>query len=228
MMIALPNVDKSWTVTLFMPFTIFNSLTDKETLLEFFKRIFPDACSLIGTEELLRDFFKTKPSPLVCIKCKPYNCNSRFLLIGDAAHAMVPFYGQGMNAGFEDCSLLASLLDKHQNNVAKTLSEFSEQRVGDAHAICDLAMYNYVEMRDLVERGTYKVRKFFDDTLYNFLGDQWVPLYNSVTFSHMRYRECIENRNFQNGVLKALGIIVCASILIAVLSAMFYVVSRSG
>lgn len=190
--------------------------------MEFFQNIFPDAVDLIGNEELVETFFKTKPNPLVSIKCKPYQIDGRFLIIGDAAHAMVPFYGQGMNAGFEDCTILDDLLTKHQNNIGKSLKEFSDRRVDDAHSICDLAMYNYVEMRDLVQRKSYKIRKFFDDNLYKIFGDQWIPLYNSVTFSHMDYKECIENRNWQNCVIKCFNFVLFSTVIVLLLSVIVF------
>lgn len=152
MMIALPNQDKTWTVTLFMPFEKFASIKSSEDLLNFFGTFFADAISLIGEERLIKDFFKTKPQHLVAIKCNPYHISSKVLLIGDAAHAVVPFYGQGMNAGFEDCTLLTQLFNKHGSDLTKILSEYSENRWVDAYAISDLAMYNCIEMRDLVNK----------------------------------------------------------------------------
>lgn len=151
MMIALPNQDRTWTVTLFMPFKNFETIKTDDDLLEFFGNYFPDSISLIGEERLIKDFFKIRPQYLVAVKCRPYH-SSKALLIGDAAHAVVPFYGQGMNAGFEDCSMLTELFDKHGSDLDKILNEFSDTRWEDAHAICDLAMYNYVEMRHLVNK----------------------------------------------------------------------------
>uniref|UniRef100_A0A182X709 Kynurenine 3-monooxygenase n=1 Tax=Anopheles quadriannulatus TaxID=34691 RepID=A0A182X709_ANOQN len=204
MMIALPNQDRTWTVTLFMPFTQFHSITDQGLLLDFFRQHFPDAIELIGRERLVKDFFKTKAQPLVMIKCRPYHIGAKALIIGDAAHAMVPFYGQGMNAGFEDCSVLTELFNQYGTDLARILPEFSEKRWEDAHAICDLAMYNYIEvgaMRDLVTKRSYLLRKKLDELLFWMMPNTWVPLYNSVSFSHMRYSKCIANRAWQDKIL---------------------------
>ncbi|PZC82837.1 hypothetical protein B5X24_HaOG209622 [Helicoverpa armigera] len=202
MMIALPNQDASWTVTLFMPFSKFKNLDTEEKLIAFFDKYFPDSIPLIGKDKLIEDFFAGSPSPLVAIKCRPYNVEDKALIIGDAAHAVVPFYGQGMNAGFEDCSLLDELFQKHNDNLVEILNEFSDTRWEDTFAISDLAMYNYIEMRDLVTRPSYRLRKAMDDFIFWLLPNFWVPLYNSVTFSTMPYSRCIKNREWQDQVLK--------------------------
>lgn len=209
MMIALPNQDCTWTVTLFMPFTNFASIKCDGDLLQFFKTYFPDAIDLIGRERLIKDFFKIKPQSLVMIKCKPYNIGGKAVIIGDAAHAMVPFYGQGMNAGFEDCTVLTELFNKHGSDVDRILAEYSETRWEDAHAICDLAMYNYIEMRDLVTKRSYLFRKKLDEFLFWLLPNTWVPLYNSVSFSHMKYSKCIANRKWQDQILTR--VLYCSS-----------------
>nr|QEO19128.1 cinnabar [Limnogonus franciscanus] len=202
MLIALPNQDKSWTVTLFMSHQQFKSITKSDQLLEFFKTNFPDALKLIGEDRLVKDFFQYDSSSLLSVKCSPYNVGSRAVIIGDAAHAMVPFYGQGMNAGFEDCYLLDDLLHNHGLSLEDALEAFSKTRPINAHAICDLAMYNYVEMRDLVARSTFLWRKKLDTLLYTLAPSKWIPLYNSVTFSHMDYSKCISNRAMQDKALK--------------------------
>ncbi|CAG9783578.1 unnamed protein product [Diatraea saccharalis] len=201
MMIALPNQDCSWTVTLFMPFTNFKELDSQEKLLEFFEKYFPDSVQLIGQKKLMEDFFAGSPSPLVSVKCRPYNVDDKALIIGDAAHAIVPFYGQGMNAGFEDCTLLDQLLQKYNDDLSFVLKEFSDMRWKNTYAISDLAMYNYIEMRDLVTRPSYRIRKAFDDLMFWAFPNFWVPLYNSVTFTTMPYSQCVENRRWQNKVL---------------------------
>ncbi|XP_069688959.1 kynurenine 3-monooxygenase isoform X2 [Periplaneta americana] len=154
MMIALPNQDHSWTVTLFMPFPDFESLDSPTRLLKFFSQHFPDSVALIGKHRLIADFFAITPFPLLSIKCKPYHLDNTTLIIGDAAHAMVPFYGQGMNAGFEDCRLLDELLLVHNYNLSTVLQEFSASRQRDAEAICDLAMYNYLE---IISRAAFTI-----------------------------------------------------------------------
>lgn len=200
MMIALPNQDCSWTVTLFMPFKNFEKLRTADELLDFFQEHFPDAIPLIGEKRLVDDYFRAIPQHLVSVKCRPYYLDANVLLMGDAAHAMVPFFGQGMNAGFEDCSILSALLTKHNNDFHRALQEFSDTRWENAHAICDLAMYNYIEMRDLVTRKSYRIRKTIDDFLFWLMPSHWVPLYNSVSFTHMPYKQCVENRAWQNKV----------------------------
>lgn len=167
MMIALPNQDRTWTVTLFMPFENFSNIKSSEDLLKFFETFFPDSIPLIGEERLIKDFFKVKPQHLITVKCKPYHISSKVLLIGDAGHAVVPFYGQGMNAGFEDCTILTELFNEYGSDLDSILQEFSERRWENTHAIADLAMYNYVEMRDLVNKKCkfwplYQSHKMFD------------------------------------------------------------------
>lgn len=201
-----------------MPFENFRDIKSSEELLKFFEAYFPDSIPLIGEEGLIKDFFKIKPQHLVAVKCRPYHVSSKALLIGDAGHAVVPFYGQGMNAGFEDCTILTELFNKHGSDLEKILEDFSEHRWEDAHAISDLAMYNYIEMRDLVNKRcefddescyfidkffflAYLMRKSFDDFLFWLLPNSWVPLYNSVSFSHMPYKKCIDNRAWQDRML---------------------------
>ncbi|XP_065343237.1 kynurenine 3-monooxygenase [Cloeon dipterum] len=220
MMIALPNQDASWTVTLFMPFDEFGKLDTPQRLLAFFKEHFPDAVPLIGEEKLVSDFFACKPSPLVSVKCGPYNIGDTALIIGDAAHAMVPFYGQGMNAGFEDCRLLDAVLLKHKFDVGPALKEFSTTRRPDAEAICGLAMYNYVEMRDLVNRKSFLIRKKVDSLLHSLMPNLWIPLYTSVTFSHMPYAQCIKNKEWQDKILDRALTLMAASLV--AFAAFFY------
>lgn len=184
-----------------MPFANFARLNDATALHAFFAAHFADVVPLLGADKLVADYFAVRPQHLVSIKCRPYHVADRALLLGDAAHAMVPFFGQGMNAGFEDCSLLGSILDAVGDDFGQVLAEFSRQRYEDAHRICDLAMHNYVEMRDLVTRPSFRARKALDELLFRLLPDSWVPLYNAVSFTTMPYAECWRQRQWQDRVL---------------------------
>lgn len=160
MMIALPNLDGSFTCTLFMPFegeNGFNKLDTPTKVQTFFEEYFPDALQHMPT--LLDDFFTNPHDKLGTIKCFPWAINDISILIGDAAHAVVPFYGQGMNASFEDCRILDELLEKNNEDFEKAYSEFEKVRKADADAIGDLAIQNYFEMRDHVAHEDYQIKR---------------------------------------------------------------------
>jgi len=140
----------------------------------------------------------------ISVKCFPYH-TGRSLIMGDAAHAMVPFYGQGMNCGMEDCLVLEDSLTQSGGDILAALELYSNTRNPDAEAMCDLAMYNYIEMRDLVNKKSFLVRKQLDNLLYWLFPSRWVPLYTSVTFSRMRYSKCVSHRAWQDAVLARLS-----------------------
>ncbi|CAK9830077.1 Kynurenine 3-monooxygenase [Anthophora retusa] len=202
MMIALPNDDHTFTGNIFAPFATLDKLKTPQQLLNFYEEQFPDLLELIGREKLVNDYFERKPKTLISIKCKPYHYGKTTLIVGDAAHAMVPFYGQGMNAGFEDILLLDDLMERYDSDFSKILPKFTELRCDDTHAICDLAMYNYVEMRDLVTRKSFLLRRHLDTFLHSQIPNTWIPLYNTVHFSRMKFRDCIANREWQDKILR--------------------------
>jgi kynurenine 3-monooxygenase len=182
MMIALPNPDGSFTCTLFFPFSgtpSFDQLKTDAEVSMFFENTFPDAVELMPA--LLEDYNANPTSSLVTIKCFPWLRN-KTLLIGDAAHAMVPFYGQGMNAGFEDCRVLNQMLDQHDDDGQKVLPLFEQTRKPDADAIAQLALDNFIEMRDLVADADFLLRKKIEARLHQLYPTQWIPLYSMVTF----------------------------------------------
>jgi kynurenine 3-monooxygenase len=202
MMIALPNPDGSFTCTLFFPFEgnpSFASLKTKQDIEKFFTETFPDAKNLMP--ELLHDFESNPTSSLVTIKCYPWVRN-KTLLLGDAAHGIVPFYGQGMNAGFEDCRILNDLLTHHQDNWDKVLPEFQKLRKPDTDAIAQLALDNFIEMRDLVADGEFLLRKKIEGKLYELFPDKWIPLYPMVTFmDSMRYSDALRIGRKQKAIM---------------------------
>ncbi|KAM4677544.1 kynurenine 3-monooxygenase [Discoglossus pictus] len=203
MMIALPNLDKSFTCTLFMPFEDFDRLHTGDQVLDFFKTYFPDSIELIGENKLQEDFFLLPAQAMISVKCSSYCMDSKCVLMGDAAHAVVPFYGQGMNAGFEDCLLFSELMEQYNYNFETCLPEFSKHRVPDAHAISDLAMYNYKEMRAHVNSKWFLFRKIVDNVLNTLMPSTFIPLYTMVTFSRIRYHEVILRWKWQNKVINS-------------------------
>ncbi|HRE64147.1 MAG TPA: FAD-dependent monooxygenase, partial [Ferruginibacter sp.] len=203
MLIALPNMDKSFTCTLFFPFEgepSFASLNSNEKVQTFFDTHFADAVKLMPT--LAEDFNNNPTSSLVTVKCFPWIRNNDFALIGDAAHAIVPFFGQGMNAGFEDCAVLNSLIEKHADDWEKILSEYQLLRKPDADAIADLALNNFVEMRDKVADPVFLLQKKIEGKLSAKYPDKWIPAYSMVTFSpHIRYSEALERGKKQQAIM---------------------------
>lgn len=203
MMIALPNMDRSFTCTLFFPFegeTSFQNLKSEDDVLNFFRKDFPDAVEMMPT--LLHDFFTNPTSSLVTVKCFPWVREDFFALIGDAAHAIVPFFGQGMNCGFEDCTVMNALIDKHNHNWAAIMPEYQKLRKPDGDAIADLAIQNFVEMRDKVADPGFLLRKKIEAGFNQKYPDKWVPAYSMVTFSpDIRYSEALQRGAFQDGIM---------------------------
>lgn len=204
MMIALPNIDGSFTCTLFFPFEgdpSFATLDTKEKVRSFFEKTFTDASPLMPTLEA--DFFTNPTSSLVTVKCAPWIRNDQFALIGDAAHAIVPFFGQGMNCGFEDCSVLNSLIEKHSDNWSAILPEYQSLRKPDGDAIADLALNNFVEMRDKVADPKFLLQKKIEAAFSKKYPDKWIPLYSQVTFSpQIRYSEALVNGQRQEAIMQ--------------------------
>ncbi|RXN37251.1 kynurenine 3-monooxygenase [Labeo rohita] len=198
MMIALPNLDRTFTCTLFMPFEEFDKIRTGEEVIRFFQKYFPDSVPLIGVEALKQDFFRLPAQAMVSVKCTPYHLFDKCVLMGDAAHAVVPFYGQGMNAGFEDCLVFDEIMDLLNENIAAVLKEYTRVRVPDDHAIADLAMYNYVEMRAHVNSRYFLFRKYLDNFLHFIMPKAIIPLYTMVTFTRTRYHEAVKRWHWQN------------------------------
>ncbi|XP_036845660.1 kynurenine 3-monooxygenase [Oncorhynchus mykiss] len=214
MMIALPNLDKTFNCTLFMPFEEFEKVTTGDKVIEFFQKYFPDAIPLIGAEALKRDFFRLPAQAMVSVKCSSYHFGDKCVLMGDAAHAMVPFYGQGMNAGFEDCLVLNEIMDQLNEDFSAVLPEYTRVRVPDGQAIADLAMYNYVEMREHVNSKWFLFRKYVDNFLHIIMPRTIIPLYTMVTFTRTRYHKVVKHWHWQDKVINQ-GLLFCAAVSVA-------------
>lgn len=203
MMIALPNPDGNFTCTLFLPFEgerSFKNLQTKEQVKKFFEEEFADAVPLMPT--LLDDFMNNPVSSLVTVKCFPWVFDNKIALIGDAAHAIVPFYGQGMNCGFEDCVVLNELIEKHKENWDLILEEYQTLRKPDADAIADLAVGNFIEMRDKTADPKFLLQKKIEAKFSQKYPDKWIPLYSMVTYSpQIRYSTALKEGAKQQAIM---------------------------
>jgi len=191
MLIALPNLDGSFTCTLFLAYDgaiSFQNLKTDAQINQFFEEHFSDAKALMPN--LVKDFNANPTGSLITIKCKPWH-NNKTVLMGDASHAIVPFYGQGMNSGFEDCTILNEIMELHNDNWEEIPTAFSESRKANADAISDLAMRNFVEMRDLVANDNFLLRKKIEKEITIHYPEKYMPLYSMVTFSQKPYAEAL-------------------------------------
>ena len=205
MMIGLPNPDKTFTLTLFMPFKIFESIETEEDLLAFFTKHFPNAIEKIGIRRLLQDYFQNPLGKTISVKCSPHYMAGSTLILGDAAHAVVPFYGQGMNAGFEDSLIFYELAAQTGNVLSAAAEAYQKNHWSDTQAICDLSMYNYLEMRSHVTSTLFLIRKKIDNILHRLFPRYFIPLYTMVAFTRLPYHHIVE-RNARQQILIRRGL----------------------
>ena len=205
MLIALPNLDGSFTVTLFLPRkgeNSFEQLRTSDDVLAFFKRNFPDAQALIP--ELVDDFFSNPTGQMGTVRCWPWIFPDVTMLIGDAAHGIVPFHGQGMNCGFEDCSQWCKLLDQHCDHWAAAIQEFQTIRKPNTDAIATMALENYIVMRDSVRDPNYQLKKEIGFELERMFPRQFIPRYSMVMFHRIPYQVVLERGLVQEKILDEL------------------------
>ncbi|MEY3194188.1 MAG: hypothetical protein RIQ78_285 [Bacteroidota bacterium] len=203
MLIALPNADGSFTCTLFLPFEgeiSFENLKTEAAIESFFQQYFSDALGLIPG--LVQEFQRNPTSSLVTVQCDPWQWQGRILLLGDAAHAIVPFYGQGMNAGFEDCTILDAMCAAMGENWSEIIPAFARTRVQDGDAIAELAQRNFIEMRDLVGDPKFLLRKKIAADLYAKFPADFLPVYSMVTFSNTAYHVALQEDDAQNDLFR--------------------------
>lgn len=202
MLIALPNLDGSFTCTLFMPFegnTSFKALNTTQDVRQFFNAVFPTASEIMP--DLENEFLKNPTSVLVSIKCAPWGYKNQILLLGDASHAIVPFYGQGMNSGLEDCHLLYKQFMKPGKTPKKLFATFAKNRKIDTDAILQLSLNNYVEMRDSTANPQFLLRKKIERLMSKKHPKIWTPLYSQVTFSNIPYSVALQNGQKQSEIM---------------------------
>lgn len=205
MFIALPSLDKSFVCTLFGPTSLFERIGrgGGTELLDVFETHFPGVVpDLISKSDLQAQFNRNPHLPLINIKCNPHHYSDSAVILGDAANAIVPFYGQGMNAGLESVRILFDKLDANPDDRAAALAAYTKERTVDTYEIADLALGNYIEMRDSVTSRSYKMRKFVEETLDKWVpGLGWATQYSRVSFSNMRYSEVSKRSARQKSIL---------------------------
>ena len=221
MMIALPNPDGSFTCTLFWEFEGSRSFATTKTdddVRRFFDEEFPDAVSIMPG--LLDDFRNNPTGSLVTIRCAPWFYREKACLVGDAAHAVVPFYGQGMNAAFEDCVVLDECLKEFPENRERAFAEYFRRRKENADALANLAIGNFIEMRDKTASKTFRAKKKLDHALEAALPGLYLPLYTMVTFTRMPYAKAAKRAQIQDSLVYA-SLFLIAAILVAALLWLF-------
>lgn len=202
MFIAMPNLDGSFTCTLFLPFEgeiSFEKITDKEGLNVFFNTHFPDIALVV--EDLVTDFFKNPTSALVTMKCFPWTYGDKVALVGDSAHAVVPFYGQGMNAGFEDIYVLDQIIARNGDNWEQIFKEYETERKPNADAIAELSYRNFMEMSSMTADPNFILQKKIEKQFSLKHPDKWIPVYSRVTFSEESYVEALAYGDVQEEIM---------------------------
>jgi len=211
MMIALPNPDGSFTCTLFWEFEGPRSFATTKTdddVRQFFEEEFPDAVPLMPG--LIDDFRINPTGSLVTVRCAPWFYRDKTCLVGDAAHAVVPFYGQGMNAAFEDCVVLDECLEQFPENRERAFTEYFRRRKENADALADLAIGNFIEMRDKTASKVFRAKKKLDHALEAALPGKYLPLYTMVTFTKIPYAAAARRARLQDRILYSAIIILLA------------------
>ncbi len=206
MLITLPNHDGSFTCTLFFPYDgelSFESLDSEEKVISFFKAEFPDVILLMPS--FVEQFFANPVGHLITIKCYPWSYEDKVTLLGDACHAIVPFFGQGMNAAFEDCTYLNEFIGKYGTDWKTVFKAYQESRKVNTDAIAELAKENFIEMRDLVTQPRYQLKKKIETELYKKYPDKFIPKYSMVTFHRIPYSVALDRGRKQEQVLNKLS-----------------------
>ena len=215
LVVALPNQDRTFTLALFMPFRVFDSIETEEDLLVFFTKHFPDLVDKIGVERLSQDYFRNPTGRLISVKCYPHFMAGSTVILGDAAHAVVPFYGQGMNAGFEDCLTFYNLLEQFDNDLQKAAAKYSETRWKDSYAIADLSLNRYIEIRERINSPIFLLRRYLDNILHALFPRTFIPLETMVIHTRLPYHTAIERNQSQTSIInKTLLFLTISSLIV--------------
>lgn len=204
MLMGLANLDGGFTGTLFFPFEgepwSFSKINDEKDLMRFFQEVFPDAIPLIP--DLASQYFDNPTSSLVIIRCSPWHYKNKVALMGDAAHAIVPFYGEGMNCGFEDCFVFDKLIDEYRGDFSKILPAYTQARKAHGDAIAELSLRNFIEMRDLVADPEFLLRRKIEGWFHEKHPDKWIPLYSQVKFTNIQYADALAEGKRHDAIME--------------------------
>jgi kynurenine 3-monooxygenase len=218
MMIALPNQDGSFTCTLFWPFegpNSFAALKTESEVVAYFRQQFPDAVPLIPT--LGRDFLTNPTGSLVTIRCWPWSVSDRVVLVGDACHAVVPFLGQGMNAAFEDCTVLNECLKRHPSDRRQALVEYESRRKEHVDALADMCVDNFIEMRDKVGSWIFRLRKRWSILLNKLFPNWYVPLYTMIEFTRIPYADARRRARRQDWIVRGAAVLALVALVLLII-----------
>ncbi len=205
MLIALPNLGGSFTCIFFFPFEgdpSFASLNSEEKVATFFREQFGDVVPLMPN--LVQEYFSNPVGAMVTIKCQPWHVADKMTLLGDAAHAIVPFFGQGVNCAFEDCTVLDKCIARHGTNWENVFSEYEKLRKANCDAIADMALENFIEMRDFVADEHFLFRKKVEQLLEQRYPHVFIPKYSMVTFHRIPYSVALARGKIQDEILAEL------------------------
>jgi len=203
LIVAHPNLDGSLTGTVFLPVADFAAFRTPEAITDFFGTAFPGTPALVP--DLAGEFRRHPVGTLVTVRTSPWHRRDQVVLIGDAAHAVYPFYGQGMNAAFEDCTVLDECLAARPGDAGAAFADFQRRRKRHTDVLADLSARNFVELRDRVRRPLYQLRQRADLVLNRAFPNSWVPLYTLVSHTATPYADALARARRQDALLGWLG-----------------------
>ncbi len=216
MMIALPNEDGSYTCTLFWPFdgpSSFAAVDTPDALRLMFNENFPDAVPHMP--DLVDQYFANPVGSLMTVRTSPWYHKDKVVLLGDACHAVVPFYGQGMNAGFEDLLVLMECIDRHKPSLQRAFADYHERRKVHVDTLADMAIANFVEMRDHTGSPAFIRKKKKEKLLHWFFPNWYIPLYSLATFTRMPYKDAVERAKRQDETVRKIVWAIVGTIVVA-------------
>ena len=201
MAVGVPNVDQSFRINAVFPFENFSTFQTEQDVLTFFKQRFLQILLVYGDEKLVKDFLQSPTNSIITLKCTPHHISAGALLLGDSAHAMVPFLGQATNCGFEDCLVFSGILKSKEFDLFEAAKEYSRIRCADTHAICDLSSDFYAQMGSHYKPLSVRVNEWVKSCLSTLMPRTFMPLYAMVSFTRIPYATAVQRSSWQDRVV---------------------------